>query len=610
MRFLFPPQLAWALVALVPLLLYLFRRKPQRVPVSSLLFFKSLAREHQESAWLRRLKRLLSLLLTLLVIAGATAVLARLVVSPPAGSVRSVVVLIDRSASMGAKDGRGATRLAAAVAAVRERIAGLPGAVPVMLIAFDRHAEIVVPKTFDRRALERGLDGLEIRPLESDAAPALRLAAQLAEIETPAEVWVAADHVPELAAAPEHVRVRALAVPLAAPLNVGITAFDLRGLPLEFGRYEAFVQLQAVGPLPVETKLEVRIDGALTAVRELTLPPGGRENLLLPIEARSGRVLSLRAVAAGDQLAEDDEVQARIPEARPLRVVWVSPVADPFTQLALTALSHEGELAVFRAGPAAWPPSEPVDVAIFQNWLPKEWPAKLPVIVVNPPGALGPVQAARLAGAGLPVENLRAPRERHALLHGVATARLILTQTAALATEGPLEPLWTGPAGPVLSAGEVQGQRVVVMGFSPEQSENLPLSASYPLLLGNALQWAAQPATASSGVRCLRTGDTLTSRGTALTWLKPDGTKAGQERLRNGWVALDRGGLWQTDAGETGSAALLSARETALPAGRAEAAPANARRSWLRGDLAWPLLWLVLAVLLVESWLFHRHAVY
>jgi hypothetical protein len=30
----------------------------------------------------------------------------------------------------------------------------------------------------------------------------------------------------------------------------------------------------------------------------------------------------------------------------------------------------------------------------------------------------------------------------------------------------------------------------------------------------------------------------------------------------------------------------------------------------LRGDLAWPLLWLVLAVLLAESWLFHRHAVH
>jgi len=610
MRFLFSNQLAWALAALVPLVLYLFRRKPRRVPVSSLIFFKSLAREHQESAWLRRLKRLLSLLLTLLVIAGATGVLARLVVSPAAGEVRSVVVLIDRSASMGAKDGRGVTRLAAAVAGVRERLAGLPGAVPVMLIAFDRHAEIVVPKTFDRRAVERGLDGLEVAPQEGDAPPALRLAAQLAEIETPAEVWFAADSVPALAEQPAKVRVRPFAVPLSAPLNVGITAFDLRRLPLEFGRYEAFVQLQAAGPLPVETKLEVRIDGTLTAVRELTLKPGTHENLLLPIEARTGRVLSLRALAAGDQLAGDDEVQARIPEARALRVVWVSPVADPFTQLALTALSHEGELAVFRAGPAAWPPKESVDVAIFQNWLPQEWPANVPVIVINPPAALGPVQAVRLSGNGLPVDNLRAPRERHALLHGVATARLILTQTAVLAAEGALEPLWTGPAGPVLAAGEVQGQRVVVMGFSPEQSENLPLSASYPLLLGNAIQWTTQAVTAQLGARCLRTGDTLTSQGTTLTWVQPDGAKLGQTRLRNGWVALDRAGLWQTDAGEMGSAALLSARETALPAGTAAVTAGAAGPGWLRGDLAGPLLWMVLGVLLVESWLFHRHAVY
>ena len=186
MRFLFPTQLLWALTALVPLGLYLFRRKPRRVPVSSLLFFKSLAREHQESAWLRRLKRLLSRLLTLLVIAGATAALARLVVSPVAGEVRSVVVLIDRSASMGAKDARGETRLAAAVARVRvrERLAGLPGAVPVMLIAFDRHPEIVVPKTFDRRAIERGLAALRVRPMAGEAVPALGLAAQLAAIET------------------------------------------------------------------------------------------------------------------------------------------------------------------------------------------------------------------------------------------------------------------------------------------------------------------------------------------------------------------------------------------------------------------------------------------
>ena len=565
MRFLHPSQLAWALTALVPLLLYLFRRKPRKVAVSSLLFFKSLAREHQESAWLRRLKKLLSLLLTLLVIAGAVGALARLVVSPPAGGVRGVVVVVDRSASMGAKDARGTTRLAEAVARVRERLAGLPGAVPVMLIAFDRQTEIVVPKTFDRRAIERGLDELRVRPMEGDAAPALRLAAQLAAIETPAAVWFASDAEAGAGELPERIAIVPLTVPLAVPRNAGITGFDLRRLPLEFGRFEAFVQLQAAGPAPVETKLEVRLDGTLTAVRELTLTPGARENLLLPIEARSGRILSLRAITEGDQLAADDEVQVRIPEVRPLRVVWISPQPDPFTQLALTAISNEGELNVFRAGPEAWPPKEPVDVAIFQNWLPQEWPADVPVIAINPPGALGPLQATRLPGNGVPVENLRAPRERHALLHGVATARLVLTQTSVLAAGGALDALWTGPSGPVLAAGEVRGQRVVMMAFMPEQSENLPLSASYPLLLGNAIQWAAQAKSEQLGVRCLRPGEAVTARGTTLDWVDENGRKLSTTPLRNGWLALDRTGLWKTDAGEAGSAALLSARETSLP---------------------------------------------
>ena len=603
MRFLESSQLVWALAALVPLLLYLFRRRPRRVPVSSLLFFKSLAREHRESAWLRWLKRLLSLLLTLLVIVGAVGALARLVVSPPAGVVKSVVVIVDRSASIAAKDEHGATRLDAARERVRARLAGLPGGVAVMLIAFDRQAEIVATKSHDRRAIGRALDALRVRPIEGDPAPALKLASQFAALETPSAIWFASDE-------PAKGGAESIAVPLAAPRNVGITGFDIRRLPLESGGCEAFVHLQAVGATALETKVEVRIDGALTAVRELTLPPGGRESLLLPIDAATGKLVSVRAIAAGDQLAEDDEVNARIPEPRTVKVLWVSAQPDPFTQLALTAISREGELAVFRAAPDAWPPKEPVDAVIFQNWLPKEWPADVPVIVINPPGALGPVQAARMQNAGLPVDRLRATRERHPLLFGVATARLALTQTAVLAAEGALEPLWTGPGGPLLAAGDVRGQRVVVLGFAPEQSENLPLSASYPLLLGNAIHWVSQPKSETAGARIRRTGESVTLRGENLAWVKADGSETGRSPLRNGWAALDRSGLWKTDGGDAGSAAMLSGRETLLPAGAAAADQAPERAGWLRGDLSGLLLWMVLAVLLIESWLFHRHAVH
>src|SRR5687768_1665681 len=122
MRFLEPSMLPWALALLPPVLLYLFRRRPRSVRVSTLPFFKSLARHYQESAWLRRLKRLLSFALTAAVILGATGALARLAVAPASESVRGVILVIDRSASMAARDDRGRSRLEATLAVARRRL--------------------------------------------------------------------------------------------------------------------------------------------------------------------------------------------------------------------------------------------------------------------------------------------------------------------------------------------------------------------------------------------------------------------------------------------------------------------------------------------------------
>ena len=85
---------------------------------------------------------------------------------------------------------------------------------------------------------------------------------------------------------------------------------------------------------------------------------------------------------------------------------------------------------------------------------------------MKPARPLGPVQVAPIEGAGLPVDSLRAVDENHPLLFGVASDRVAVTQTAILDTEGPLTPLWTGEMGPLLAAGEVRGQRIVVFAFA------------------------------------------------------------------------------------------------------------------------------------------------
>src|SRR5688572_16479865 len=148
-----------------------------------------------------------------------------------------------------------------------------------------------------------------------------------------------------------------------------------------------------------------------------------------------------------------------------------------------------------------------------------------------------------------------------------------------------MEPLWTGPVGPLLAAGDVRGQRLVVLGFAPDQSENLPLSASYPMLLGNAIHWVSQPKLESRGARIHRTGDPVSLRGQQITWTDADGKKRSSEPLRQGWSSLAQAGLWETDGGDTGTSALLSARETALPAGGASSSGETAHRPWLNGDL-------------------------
>jgi hypothetical protein len=640
MRFLEPSLFyVWAALVLVPLILYLFRPRPRTVPTSTLPFFQRLALHYQDSAWLRRLKRLLSLLLSILVIVAAAAALARLVAAPAADSLKTVVVLVNRSASMASKVDNGPTRLEAAVAMARRRLSALPAGVGVILVTYDCRPEVVLSRSVEPRQVERALSSLQTRPIAGDAAPAMALARQLAALETPAAIWHFTDReeagsgeqgagskeeagskeqgagnraLPPRSLLPAPCSVLHISLALPDPVNVGITAFELRRLPMESGRFEAFVQIHSAASRPSPAELEMRLDDKLVAIRKLVVPPRGKESLLVPLEAdpQADRVLTLKVSTSGDMLAADNVICARVPKLHPLRVLWISPAPNPFTELALASVSTSSELDVLQGAPAAWPPAAMPDVVIFDGWLPKEWPDCPAVIVINPPGSLGPVRAVKISGLGLAIDSVRAVDRGHPLLYGVATGRVAITQTAVLEAAGPLESIWLGPQGPLLTAGDSHGQRVVVMGFSPQNSEQLPLLASYPLLFGNAIYWTAQNQLETVRGMNRRTGELLSLSGTSLTWHTAEKPAAAEsvEHPNGSPIELDRIGLWETETGEAGSAALLSPGETLLAAAEPDQPrddAASAASVW-QGDLSPALMWTMLAVLLIESWLFHR----
>jgi hypothetical protein len=233
--------------------------------------------------------------------------------------------------------------------------------------------------------------------------------------------------------------------------------------------------------------------------------------------------------------------------------------------------------------------------------------------VLNPPNSAGPVHAKRL-DPGVPYESVRSVQPDHPVLYRVTSARVAVTQSAVLGVSDTLESLWMAGSEPVLAAGEAGGQRLVVTAFQPARSEQLALLSAFPLLIGNSLYWCAENAEALAALKAHHTGDLVNPGPGLVRWRYWDGARFADasEEVKASMLELRRIGVWEAGNGTPQASLLLSTHETDVP-GRAAVTGGGVTAStrWA-GGASWSalFLWLVLAVLLAESWLFHRQAVY
>ncbi|MBL9113982.1 MAG: BatA and WFA domain-containing protein [Verrucomicrobiaceae bacterium] len=614
MTFLEPANLHWLWLTVPPVLLWLFRRRARQVPVSTLLFFRSLAREHRESAWLRQLKRWLSLLLTLLAIILAALALARPASTGNKGGAQGIVILLDQSASMAlAEDGK--SRIDVAKLAIKNRLLALPDNVPASLIVFSSDVDVLLSRSRNRRELARLLEGVAPMPIEDSAAPALEVAEQLAVLDAPAEVIFVSDRPPPEAKEPANgIAWHWENVAALSPHNVGISGFDVRPAPLERNRYDGFLRVAAssTNAVAAASSIEVKVSGRLAHLREVTLKPGQEISLLLPLDGADGEQLEVRLTTSGDMLPLDDVVLAALPPVKPLVVAWISEKPDPFTDLALAAMIEAGRLEVWKGSPSEWPPKDKPDVLVLENWLPDKSLQDVPCLLLNPVGGTENWLSATAYSRGVPLDRVRVVQPEHPVLYGIPANRLSLTQTTALKAGVGLEALWMGANEPLLLAGEVQGARVVVTTFSPSVSEQLALQPAYPLLLANAIHWCAETLASRAMFKPLRTGSLLTATA-SLNWDTWNGTNiiTRTDTIDGGIIRLNRTGIWETTDGRQGSSVLASRQETNTARNDApQSSTGPSSSSGFGLGHAQLLLWLLLLLVLLESFLFHRRAVY
>jgi hypothetical protein len=469
------------------------RRRPVAVPFSKI--WTRILRDKEATSLFSQLKRLLSLLLQLALLA-----LLLLALGDPRAAQnfiegRNIVVLVDASASMQATD-VAPSRLEAARERVKGMVRGLSGTDRMLIAQMDAAATPLSTLTGEVSELEAGLQRLAPTDASADFPRALRFAADsLRGLPSPEIIVVSDGALGDAAdtAGPVHLGdVKLSYVEIGErSRNAAITGFSVRRYPLDKSRYEVMLEVTNTSDEPLDVELSLFGDGTLTDLTRLRLRPHEKLPRFYPNLSGASKTLEAKLTLADgthDDLPADDHAYALLPERRRARVQVVT-AGNMFLEAALLLDEY---LDVTVVDPAKYPQKGAFDVTIFDGFVPPpSAPGSGGVLYINPtPGAAGlPFEVGKAVESdekkddrlGFDVLDAKSPLLRYTALSDVNIAR-------GHVLKGVKEDRIVAASykGPLLLQGRRAGGKFVALGFDIRESD-LPMRIAWPLFLLNTI---------------------------------------------------------------------------------------------------------------------------
>ncbi len=359
MAFLAPLFLLGLAALAVPILVHLIQRE-RKTPIEfpSLMFVRRIpyqsVQRRRINNWLLFLLRSAAVLLTVFAFSrpffSQTPIEAAFALS----GAREVVILLDRSASMGYGDQwQRAQDEAARV------IDGLGPGDQATLVLFDRNAEENVRATGEKTRLRAAVEAAEVSSGATRYAPALRLAQSLLSRSTLGrkEAVVISDmqrtgwERPEEIQFPDGTTFTPISVATANPANVSVTSVAFNRA--RFANEERVTVTAAItnrGPETVrDVPVVLEIDGLQIGATRATLPPGVATGVSFPTFTLAQSFVRGRVRAGADALMADNTFNFVLSPARPAPVmVVVRDGATPAESLYLTAALAVGSPPAFQ----------------------------------------------------------------------------------------------------------------------------------------------------------------------------------------------------------------------------------------------------------------------
>jgi hypothetical protein len=468
---------------LVPLIvvLYILRGIRRRRVVPSIQLWAGEAREITAHArWRRPPLEVLLLLQLAFVLLGALA-LSRPSVPGPPGT--NIIVVLDASASMQALDGTGrARRFDVARQLVLQTIDQVRNLNQVTVIRAGAAPSIAFDGT-DLQQMRTALASMTPGSAAADMQAAIDIAAAVAaeHAQDQSQAVVISDGT--YAALPDpgvlNMPVRFLLVGRSAA-DIALTSVVARRNTSSASVLEGFASIANHSTQPVDVPVHTTADGVPMETRVAHLEPDTDSQLVFslpPGTARFGVSLD-----TGDVLPLDDSAETAVDGATRRHIALVGTPSTSLTA-ALRALPNV-DVTVVSPDQSA---STAADIYVFDRFVPAPLPLEPMIVVQPPPGAPIGTVAGETGDLEATVVDPSSP-----LLFGVDVAALRFSGAGLVHPPTWAEAVVSSANIPLLLQGELDGRRVVVLGFDPDAAQ-VQQTAALPALVANSVAWVTAP---------------------------------------------------------------------------------------------------------------------
>lgn len=568
--------------------LYWLKPPPRRVVVPSMFIWARVLKERKRRSdfW----RWLVSLLMALAAGLAIAAAFGRPEIEALSGKARRIAVVVDDSPTMGALTASGATRFERAVDHARGLLG--EGSAGSQYLVTDTAGLLVGTELTDRRAALERLDGLRVSLEESTAFPS---GDPTLFSDPSTEVYFITDGV-MVREVPPGVKVISVFEPVD---NVGITAFDLRSVPAEPNRFEAFLELANHSDKPKRVALQIDGAGGKALEHSIDLTAGQVLASTFDLDRFSSGPLRALIYSPDDGYELDNVAYGYIGTPRQVRVRLVTR-GNSYLE---TLLPLDPRVVLEVVPPDPESTGERPDLFVFDGFAP-EAPPPAPALFIRPTARAWLPQP---TGSELTKLSLAGTERPHPVMDHVSLDDVVVEKAIAL-TRGASHVVAGTDDEPLILVGDAP-VRFVDLAFALADS-NFPFQSSFPVFLANTVGWLAGTEVVASN---LGTVAVPVTRGVVTDIQGGKGVPARASGDRTSFAPAVPGlyAVKGSDREMVVSANLLSPRVSAVNdsvlKGQAPSpGVARATASSAFSELWVGLIVFALVVILVEWWTYHR----